>query len=268
MELRADRFERQLASEPLRPAYLIAGTEPLIVLECADAVRAKARVEGYLEREVLEVSGRDFDWNDLTMGVASLSLFATRRLFDLRLPSGKPDKDGSKAITDFCADPPPDTILLITCQDWSQKHAGKWSDAISRIGHLVTVWPVKTSDLNDWLDRRLRSRGLSAERSKQTAQRRRQTNQGGERRDDEEAVENDLVYGSTRAESQIFHEKPHQVASGQIHERGDSEPTGGPTPLTDSHRRDSPPGSHRGQHQRQGDHEGDVVVVEHFRRNE
>ena len=163
MELRADRFERQLASEPLRPAYLIAGTEPLIVQECADAVRAKARSDGYLEREVLEVSGRDFDWNDLTMGVASLSLFASRRLFDLRLPSGKPDKDGSKAITDFCDNPPPDTILMITCQDWSKKHAGKWSDAISRIGHVVTVWPVKTSDLNDWLDRRLRSRGLSAE---------------------------------------------------------------------------------------------------------
>ena len=163
MELRADRFERQLASEPLRPAYLIAGAEPLIVQECADALRAKARADGYLEREVLEASGRDFDWNELTMGMASLSLFASRRLFDLRLPSGKPDKDGSKAITDFCANPPPDTVLLITCQEWSLRHAGKWSEAISKLGHVVTVWPVKTSELNDWLDRRLRSRGLSAE---------------------------------------------------------------------------------------------------------
>ena len=163
MELRADRFERQLASEPLRPAYLIAGAEPLIVQECADAVRAKARAEGYLEREVLEASGRDFDWNELTMGMAALSLFASRRLFDLRLPSGKPDKDGSKAITEFCANPPPDTILMVTCQDWSQRHAGKWSEAMSKLGHLVVAWPVKTSELNDWLDRRLRSRGLSAE---------------------------------------------------------------------------------------------------------
>ena len=163
MELRADRLQRQLASEPLRPVYLIAGAEPLVVQECADAVRAKARADGYLEREVLEASGRDFDWSELTMGVASLSLFATRRLFDLRLPNGKPDKDGSKAITGFCDDPPPDTILLITCQDWSKKHAGKWSEAISRIGHVVAVWPLKTSELNEWLDRRLRSRGLSAE---------------------------------------------------------------------------------------------------------
>jgi DNA polymerase-3 subunit delta len=162
MELRADRFERQLAGEALRPAYLIAGAEPLIVQECADAVRAKARAEGYAEREVLE-AGRDFDWNDLSMGLASLSLFSTRRLFDLRLPSGRPDRDGSKAITDFCANPPPDTILMITAQEWSQKHAGKWSEAIAKLGHVVVAWPVKTGELGDWLDRRLRSRGLSAE---------------------------------------------------------------------------------------------------------
>ena len=61
MELRADRFERQLASEPLRPAYLIAGSEPLIVQECADAVRAKARADGYTERQVFD-AGKDFDF--------------------------------------------------------------------------------------------------------------------------------------------------------------------------------------------------------------
>jgi DNA polymerase-3 subunit delta len=162
MELKADRFERQLASEPLRPVYLIAGAEALIVQECADALRAKARAEGYAEREVLE-AGKDFDWNALTMGVAALSLFASRRLFDLRLPSGRPDKDGSKAITGYCEDPPPDTILLITAQEWSLKHAGKWSEAIARLGHVVTVWPIKPNELHPWLEKRLRSRGLSAE---------------------------------------------------------------------------------------------------------
>ena len=162
MELRADRFERQLAGEPLRPAYLIAGPEPLIVQECADAVRAKARAEGYSERQVFE-AGRDFDWNELAMGFAALSLFASRRLFDVRLPTGKPDKDGSKAITDYCEDPAPETILLVTAQEWSQKHAGKWSEAIARVGHVVVAWPVKAGELDDWLDRRLRSRGLAAE---------------------------------------------------------------------------------------------------------
>ena len=162
MELKADRFERQLAGEPLRPVYLIAGSEALIVQEFADALRAKARSEGYSEREVLD-AGKDFDWNALDMAVASLSLFATRRLFDLRLPSGRPDRDGSKAITEYCENPPPDTVLLITTQEWSLKHAGKWSEAIARLGHVIPVWPVKPNELNGWLDKRLRSRGLSAE---------------------------------------------------------------------------------------------------------
>lgn len=163
MDLKADRFERQLAAESLRPVYLIAGGEPLIVQELADALRVKARAEGYAEREVLEAGQKDFDWNELTMGVASMSLFATQRLFDLRLPSGKPDRDGSKAIVKYCEDPAPGTVLMITAQEWSLKHAGKWSEAISRAGHVVTVWPIKPNELQDWLEKRLRSRGLSAE---------------------------------------------------------------------------------------------------------
>jgi DNA polymerase-3 subunit delta len=162
MDLKADRFERQLASEPLRPVYLIAGGEPLIVQECADALRSQARAEGYSEREVLE-AGKDFDWNELTMGVASLSLFSSRRLFDLRLPTGKADKDGSKAILEYCQNPPPDTVLMITTQEWSLKHVGKWSEAIARLGHVVTIWPIKPNELIPWLEKRLRSRGLSAE---------------------------------------------------------------------------------------------------------
>ena len=161
MELRPDRLERQLAAEPLRPVYLIAGSEPLLVQELADAVRARARAEGFGEREVLDVEP-GFDWNRLSQGLASLSLFASRRLFELRLPSGKPGKDGSEALREFCERPPPDTVLLITCQDWSKSHAGKWSEAIARAGHLVPVWPLKPHELGDWLQRRLRSRGLVA----------------------------------------------------------------------------------------------------------
>ncbi|KAA2286275.1 DNA polymerase III subunit delta [Arenimonas fontis] len=159
MELKPDRLERQLAGEPLRPVYLIAGSEPLLVQELADAVRARAREEGYGEREILDAEG-GFDWNRLGQGMASLSLFASRRLFDLRLPSGKPGKDGSEALREYCDAPPPDTVLLVTCQDWSKAHAGKWSEAIARVGHFVPVWPLKTHELGDWLQRRLRSRGL------------------------------------------------------------------------------------------------------------
>ena len=162
MELKPERFERQLAGEALRPVYLIAGSEPLIVQELADAVRAKARAVGDGEREVFE-AGRDFDWNELRMGFAALSLFSSRRLFDLRLPSGRPDKDGSQAIQEYCANPPPDTVLLITTQEWSSKHAGKWSDAIARAGVFVPVWPVRPNELPDWLEQRLRARGFTAD---------------------------------------------------------------------------------------------------------
>ena len=164
MELKAERFERQLAGETLRPVYLIAGAEPLLVREFGDALRAKARDEGYSERHVLD-AGKDFDWNELTMELASLSLFATRRLFDLRLPTGRPDRDGSKALLAYCANPPPDTVLMVTSQEWSQKHAGKWSEAIARLGHVVTVWPLKPNELPDWLQKRLRSRGLAADQA-------------------------------------------------------------------------------------------------------
>ena len=161
MELRPDRFERQLAGEPLRPAYLIAGPEPLRVQEAADAVRARAREEGFTEREVFDVDAQ-FDWNTLGQGMAALSLFASRRLFDLRLPTGKPGKEGSEAIREFCANPPPDTVLLVTALDWSKSHAGKWSEAIAQVGHTLPLWPIKAHELPDWLGRRLRSRGLHA----------------------------------------------------------------------------------------------------------
>lgn len=161
MELRQAQFERQLAAEPLRPVYLIAGSEPLLVQEAADAVRARARDEGYGEREVYDAES-GFDWNSLSRGLASMSLFASRRLFDLRLPSGKPGKDGSEALREYCDNPPPDTVLLVTCQDWSRQHAGKWSEAIARAGHFLPVYPLKAHELGDWLQRRLRSRGLLA----------------------------------------------------------------------------------------------------------
>lgn len=162
MELRPDRFVQQLASEPLRPVYLIAGGEPLIVQECADALRARAREEGYGEREVYDAD-KDFDWNTLALGMASMSLFASRRLFDLRLPSGKPGKEGSEALRKYCDKPPPDTVLMITAQDWSKNnHPGKWSEEIARLGHVVPVWPIKPHELGDWLLRRLRGRGLAA----------------------------------------------------------------------------------------------------------
>lgn len=164
MELTPARLATQLAGEPLRPVYLVAGPEPLLVLEAADAVRAAARAQGIAEREVFDADSRDFDWDTLEATFRAPSLFASRRLVELRLPTAKPGKDGSEAIVGFCADPPPDVTLLITGGEWSKQHAGKWSDAVARAGHVAIAWAIKPHDLPDWIERRLHSKGLRAER--------------------------------------------------------------------------------------------------------
>lgn len=162
MELGVDRLAAQLAAEPLRPVYLVAGNEPLLVLEAADAVRAAARAQGIDERVVFDMEGRDPDWDALDATLHAPSLFASRRLVEVRLPTGKPGTAGGKLLAGYCADPPGDVVLLVVAGDWSRQHPGKWSEAIARCGHLVVAWPVKPHELNGWVGQRLRSRGVKA----------------------------------------------------------------------------------------------------------
>ncbi|MCY7353890.1 MAG: DNA polymerase III subunit delta [Lysobacter sp.] len=164
MELTPERLAAQLATEPLRPAYLIAGPEPLCVLEAADALRARAREQGVTEREIFDVDGRGFDWDAVPASFRSMGLFSTQRLIELRLPTAKPGKEGADVIIDFCADPPPGTTLLVLGGEWSKAHHGKWTDAIARTGHVVIAYPVKPHELTGWVERRLRSKGLRADR--------------------------------------------------------------------------------------------------------
>jgi DNA polymerase-3 subunit delta len=166
MDIKPDRLAAQLAAGPLRPAWLVASPEPLLLLEAADAIRVAARAQGITEREIFEAEGhqREPDWKALEASFRAPSLFATRRLVEIRLPTGKPGKEGEKAIIEFCADPPADVCLLVTCGEWSMKHGGKWSQAIGQCGATVIAWAVKPHELSDWIDRRLRSRGLTADR--------------------------------------------------------------------------------------------------------
>ena len=164
MELRPDRLAAQLAAEPLRPAYLIAGPETLVVLEAADAIRAAARAQGVSEREVFDAEGRDFDWSVVEAAFNAPGLFSSRRLVEVRMPTGKPGKDGAEVISEFCANPAPDVTLLLTGGDWSKAHAGKWSEHVARVGHVVVAWAVKPHELPQWIEQRLRSRGVRADR--------------------------------------------------------------------------------------------------------
>jgi DNA polymerase-3 subunit delta len=160
--LAPDALPARLAAEPLRPAWLIAGSEPLLVLEAADAVRAAAREQVCSERETFEADARGFDWNALAAQINAPSLFSAKRLLELHLPTGKPGKEGAELIAGFCANPPPDVTLLVLAGAWSRQHGGKWSETISRIGHFVEVREVRAHELPNWLERRLRARGLRA----------------------------------------------------------------------------------------------------------
>jgi DNA polymerase-3 subunit delta len=166
MELKTEQLAAQVQAGPLRPAYLIAGAEPLRVLEAADAVRAAARAQGVSEREIFEAEGnqREPDWAAMESSFHAPSLFASRRLFELRLPTGKPGTEGARVISEFCANPPNDIVLLVTAGEWSRQHGGKWSEAIGRIGLTAIAWPVKPHELPGWIESRLRSRGLKADR--------------------------------------------------------------------------------------------------------
>ena len=160
-QLDGEQIQRQLARAPLPPALLIAGQEILLVLEAADAVRARAREEGYA-REVFDVDAR-FDWDELAASFSAMSLFANRRLLDVRLPTGKAGKEGGEVIVAFCANPPPDTVLLISCLEWSKKHAEPaWVRAIAKVGHTATLWQMQRHKLPDWLLARMRARGINA----------------------------------------------------------------------------------------------------------
>ncbi|KRG69065.1 DNA polymerase III subunit delta [Pseudoxanthomonas dokdonensis] len=164
MELKPEQLAARAATEALHPVYLIAGPETLRVLEAADGVRNLARAQGISEREVFDASGRDFDWNQLDQAFNAPSLFSSQRLVEIRLPTGKPGKDGADVISRFCANPPPDVILLITAGEWSKAHHGKWADAIARIGVIAVAWAIKPHELQGWVESRLRSRGVRADR--------------------------------------------------------------------------------------------------------
>jgi DNA polymerase III subunit delta len=161
VKLNADSLSGHLARD-LKPAYLVSGDEPLLAAEATDAIRRKARESGFTERRVFFVE-RGFDWNELRAETQALSLFAERRVLDVRMPSGKPG-DGAELLQELVQNPPPDQLLLVSCGKFEyQALQGEWIKAFERSGVWVQVWPVDLSRLPDWIGARMRSRGLIAE---------------------------------------------------------------------------------------------------------
>ncbi len=154
VQLRPEQLDAHLA-QSLAPLYVIHGDEPLLALEAADAVRAKARAEGCTEREI-HVAERGFDWGHLAASAASLSLFATRKLVELRLPSGKPGADGAAAIEAYCARLAPDTVTLVALPrlDRAAQNSA-WFGALARAAVVVNVFPIERRTLPLWIGARL-----------------------------------------------------------------------------------------------------------------
>lgn len=161
MRLRPEQLQKHLAQQ-IAPVYLLSGDETLLVQECADAIRAACRAQGFSERQVFHVDAK-FDWQIVVQEISAMSLFADRKLIELRLPTGKPGDAGGAAIEEFCQHPNADTVLLIICgKVESSSTRTKWYKAVDSAGATVPVWPVEPAQLPRWIEQRLRASGLSA----------------------------------------------------------------------------------------------------------
>ena len=147
----------------LAPVYFITGDEPLQQGEAADAIRLAAKESGYITREVLSVEA-NFEWGELIVAADSISLFADKKVIDLRLPSGKPGTEGAKILVEYCQRLPEDTLLLITAPKLTAATLKtKWCQALDQAGVIVQVWPLEGAGLIQWLQRRAQKRGLQIE---------------------------------------------------------------------------------------------------------
>lgn len=162
MRISTEQLHQHLARE-VKPLYIVFGNEPLLVLEASDRIRAKVRAEGYTEREVLTADS-GFKWNQLALAGGSQSLFASRKLLELRIPTGKPGKEGGEALQAYCQSLPPDTITLIQVSDldWrGQKTA--WFEALERAGTAVEAKAVPRRALPQWIAGRLKDQQQDAD---------------------------------------------------------------------------------------------------------
>lgn len=163
MKVYPEKLADRLAGE-LPGAFLIAGPERLLVEESCDAVRAAARRAGVAERIRLTADAR-FDWSELDRATETGSLFASRRLVEVELPTGAPGAEGGRALRSWL-EQNGDDLLMVVCHQWKlEQEKAVWARAIADRGIYVPAWQVKPERLADWIANRLRSRGLAADSS-------------------------------------------------------------------------------------------------------
>ncbi|BBB65132.1 DNA polymerase III subunit delta [Undibacterium sp. YM2] len=163
MQLRFDALDGHLA-KTLAPLYVITSDEHLLALEAADKIRRAAKSQGFYEREILTVE-RSFKWGALLAANQSQSLFGDKKLIDLRIPTGKPGKDGGQALQDYVANLSPDNLTLITLPklDWATQKAA-WVGSLQQAAVYIDIPLVERNQLPGWISMRLSLQQQSADR--------------------------------------------------------------------------------------------------------
>lgn len=162
MNVRPDQL-KSMINKTIYPVYMVSGDEPLQQMESLDLIRAFLRDKEFDEREVLDVDAQ-FDWQRLSDEAANMSLFASRRIVELRLPSAKPGRQGSQALKDYLSRPPEDTVLIINAGkiDGNSKKSA-WFKSVDQNGLVVQCWPVPIDRLSPWLKQRFALRDMDAD---------------------------------------------------------------------------------------------------------
>ena len=159
MQVKLDQLNAHLA-KGLKPLYTLHGDEPLLAQEAADAIRVAARAAGFSERKVFTVSGTHFDWSGVLGAAQAMSLFAERQLIEIRIPSGKPGKEGSEALQRYCDKLADDVLTLVQLPrlDFQQAKAA-WFTTLDTAGLTLRLEPIERRVLPAWLAQRLARQG-------------------------------------------------------------------------------------------------------------
>jgi DNA polymerase-3 subunit delta len=163
LEISSGQLNAQLRP-PNRALYWVSGDDPLLMLEAGDAIRSFLRKQGFEQRDLFHVD-KNFDWNNFFQLTSSLSLFAEKRVIELRFASAKPDEEGKKALQHFIDNPSADiTVMIIGPKLDKATTSTKWFGNLTANALLVKVWPLKREELPNWLNTRLKAAGISASR--------------------------------------------------------------------------------------------------------
>ncbi len=162
MQIRAEQLSAHLA-KGLKPLYTVWGDEPLLAQEALDTLRAAARAAGCTERQVHTVSGARFDWSSLLGASREMSLFSDRQLIEIRIPGGKPGKDGSDALQSYCDGvmaQGADNVTLVSLPRLDRtQQSSVWFGALERSGVTIRIDAIERRALPQWIAQRLAQRG-------------------------------------------------------------------------------------------------------------